>query len=91
MMPMAIIDTAAHGPLLASVMVWNTGWSLMLGFAVSAVLQSIVSADALRAKLGSDGVRPTALATLAGAASSAAAFRSPACRPSSTRASSYCR
>jgi hypothetical protein len=75
---MHIVDTAAHGLLLAAAMAWKTGWSLVLGFAVSAVLQSIVSADALRAKLGSNGVRPIVLATVAGAASSSCSYASAA-------------
>jgi hypothetical protein len=76
MMRVHIVETIAQGLVLAAGMAWKTGWSLVLGFAVSAVLQSVVSAEALRARLGSSGARPVALATLAGAASSSCSYAS---------------
>ncbi len=63
---------------MAAAMAWKTGWSLVLGFAISAVLQSTVSASTLRDKLGSNGLKPVAIATLAGAASSSCSYASAA-------------
>ena len=63
---------------MAAGMAWKAGWSLVLGFAISAVLQSIVSASTLRDKLGSNGLKPVAIATLAGAASSSCSYASAA-------------
>lgn len=64
--------------LLAAGMFWKTGWSLVLGFAISAALQALVPAERMRAALGGGGIRPVALATLAGAASSSCSYASAA-------------
>ncbi len=56
--------------LMAFGMFWQVGWSLVLGFAISAVLQVFVSKERIASALGRDGVREIALATVAGAASS---------------------
>ena len=78
MVGMHLLDLLRHGLLLAAAMAWKTGWSLVLGFAASAVLQSIVSAETLRDRLGRNGLKPVALATLAGAASSSCSYASAA-------------
>ncbi len=75
---MNILKLVADGLAMAAGMAWKTGWSLVLGFAISAVLQSIVSASTLRDKLGSNGLRPVAIATLAAAASSSCSYASAA-------------
>ncbi|MBA2936538.1 permease [Sphingomonas sp. CGMCC 1.13654] len=72
------INLILKGLVLAAAMAWKTGWSLVLGFTVSAVLQSIVAPQALREKLGSNHLRPVAIATLAGAASSSCSYASAA-------------
>jgi uncharacterized membrane protein YraQ (UPF0718 family) len=64
--------------LLAFGMFWTVGWSLVLGFAISAVLQAVVSQDAMRRTLGRGGAREIALATVAGAASSSCSYASAA-------------
>ncbi len=55
-------------------MFWQVGWSLVLGFAISALLQVLVSRDAIIAAIGRNGVREVALATAAGAASSSCSY-----------------
>lgn len=75
---MHILNMVADGLTMAAGMAWKTGWSIVLGFAISAVLQTIVSAKTLRDKLGSNGLRPVAIATLAGAASSSCSYASAA-------------
>ena len=59
-------------------MFWQTGWSLVLGFAVSGLLQAIVPADQMRRALGRSGLREIAIATVAGAASSSCSYASAA-------------
>lgn len=59
-------------------MFWQTGWSLVLGFAVSGLLQAVVPADKMRDALGKGGARQIALASIAGAASSSCSYASAA-------------
>ncbi|MFI7585468.1 permease [Spongisporangium articulatum] len=66
----------AIGEALATsgTMAWQIGWSLVLGFALSAVVQAVVARDAVSRLLGDD--RPTTLARAAGlgAASSSCSY-----------------
>jgi len=64
--------------LMAAGMFWQVGWSLVLGFGISAVLQAVVPKQVMRAALGRDGIREIALATAAGAASSSCSYASAA-------------
>jgi uncharacterized protein len=64
--------------LLAFGMFWEVGWSLVLGFALSAIIQAFVSTKAMHRALGRDGPREITLATLAGAASSSCSYASAA-------------
>jgi len=64
--------------LMAFGMLWQTGWTLVLGFTISALLQTIVSTDQMRQALGRSGPREIALATAAGAASSSCSYASAA-------------
>jgi hypothetical protein len=47
--------------LISLGMAWRTGWTLVLGFTISATLQTIVPASRIRAKLGGPGVREIVL------------------------------
>ncbi|TPG43497.1 transporter [Sphingomonas koreensis] len=60
--------------LMALGMFWKTAWSLVLGFAISAVLQTIVPAETLRDKFGKGGAREITLAAALGAASSSCSY-----------------
>ncbi|MBR0553391.1 permease [Stakelama marina] len=71
---MNIVEQVGTALLMALGMFWKTGWTLVLGFAISAVLQTIVPADAMREKLGRHGAKQVALATILGAASSSCSF-----------------
>ena len=64
--------------LMAVGMAWQVGWSLALGFAISAVLQAVVSKEGMTKALGRSGVREIAIATAAGAASSSCSYASAA-------------
>lgn len=75
---MSLIHDVGHALLMAFGMFWKTGWSLVLGFAISGAIQALVPTDAMRRVLGRDGVREIALATLAGALSSSCSYASAA-------------
>jgi hypothetical protein len=64
--------------LMAAGMFWDVGWSLVLGFTISAAIQAFVSTEAMRRAFGRNGVREIALATVAGAASSSCSYASAA-------------
>jgi len=72
-MSQAII-TLGQAVLLAAGMFWAVGWSLVLGLAISALLQAVVDKDSMVRALGRDGTREIVLATLAGAASSSCSY-----------------
>jgi uncharacterized membrane protein YraQ (UPF0718 family) len=55
-------------------MLWQVGWSLVLGFALSAAVQALVSKERMQAVLGREGIREIALATGFGAASSSCSY-----------------
>ncbi len=64
--------------LMSLGMAWQVGWSLVLGFAISAVLQAVVSKRSMAGALGRTTLRSVALATAAGAASSSCSYASAA-------------
>lgn len=72
------VSNVGHALLMAFGMFWKTGWSLVLGFTISAALQAFVSTDQIRRLLGRDGAKEIALATIAGAASSSCSYASAA-------------
>jgi uncharacterized membrane protein YraQ (UPF0718 family) len=71
-----LLSRIGQALLMAVGMFWQVGWSLVLGFAISGVLQAVVSKERMTAALGRDGVREIALATAAGAASSSCSYAS---------------
>jgi uncharacterized membrane protein YraQ (UPF0718 family) len=73
-----LLPSVGQALLTAVGMFWKTGWSLVLGFSISAALQAFVSTDQIRRALGRDGVKEIALATGAGAASSSCSYASAA-------------
>ena len=73
-----ILSNTGHALLMASGMFWQTAWSLVLGFTISAILQSVVPAEAMRKALGRGDIREIGLATIAGAASSSCSYASAA-------------
>ena len=50
--------------LMALAMFWKVGWSLVLGFTISAALQAVVSKAGMQKALGRAGAREVALATV---------------------------
>jgi uncharacterized protein len=55
-------------------MAWAVWWALVLGFAISAIVQAWVPRERIQRALGGSGVGPVALATGLGAASSSCSY-----------------
>src|SRR6202051_4333396 len=55
-------------------MTWEILWALILGFALSAVVQAVVSKQEMRRLLPDDSPRTIAVATALGAASSSCSY-----------------
>jgi uncharacterized membrane protein YraQ (UPF0718 family) len=73
-----MIHKIAEALLLAAGMAWQVGWSLVLGFLISGVLQATISQASMARALGRGSLRQIALATAAGAASSSCSYASAA-------------
>ena len=58
----------------AFLMAWAVWWALVLGFAISAIVQAWVPRERIQNALGGSGFRPVALATGLGAASSSCSY-----------------
>ncbi|TPW31918.1 permease [Pararhizobium mangrovi] len=75
---MDFLQTLLHAAVFALGMAWKTLWTLVLGFTISSVIQSVVSTEAMRDALGRGGIRQISLATAMGAASSSCSYASAA-------------
>ena len=75
---MTLLQHIEDAALMTVGMAWQTAWSLVLGFSVSALLQSTVSSADMQRVLGKDGPKEIAIATAAGAASSSCSYASAA-------------
>ena len=73
-----ILFLVGQALLMALAMFWKVGWSLILGFTISAALQAVVSKAGMQKALGRAGAREVALATVLGAASSSCSYASAA-------------
>jgi uncharacterized protein len=71
---MVVLDRIGDGLWMAFQMAWEVWWALVLGFALSAVVQAVVPRSRMQAALGGSGLRPMAIATGAGAASSSCSY-----------------
>src|SRR4051794_7920448 len=58
----------------AGLMAWQVWWALVLGFALSAIVQAWVPRERIEGALSGSGPRPVALATGLGAASSSCSY-----------------
>ncbi len=70
----SILETIGDGLSNAFLMAWQVWWALVLGFAISAVVQAWVPKARIERAMGGDGVRPVAIATGLGAASSSCSY-----------------
>jgi uncharacterized protein len=69
-----VFDVIWHGLRDSFLMAWEVWWALVLGFAISAVVQAWVPRERIEAGLSGSGPRPIALATGLGAASSSCSY-----------------
>jgi uncharacterized protein len=69
-----VIDTVGEGIEQSLLMAYEVWWALVLGFAISGVVQAWVPRERIEATLSGDGPRPIAWATGLGAASSSCSY-----------------
>src|ERR1700732_4881329 len=69
-----VLTTIGDGFKDAFLMAWEVWWALVLGFAISAIVQAWVPRARIQTSLGGSGARPVALATALGAASSSCSY-----------------
>jgi uncharacterized membrane protein YraQ (UPF0718 family) len=60
--------------VMAAAMVWQVGWSLVLGFTLSGLVQALVSRERMQEQLGGDGTGAIARATAYGIVSSSCSY-----------------
>ena len=68
------MQAIGHALALAGSMTWEIGWALILGFALSAVVQAVVRRSTVVRLLGDDRPRTLAIAAGLGAASSSCSY-----------------
>src|SRR5487761_1722177 len=71
---MRALDAIGHALAVAGTMTWEVTWSLILGFAMSAIVQALVRRETITRLLGDDRPRTLALASGLGAASSSCSY-----------------
>ncbi len=71
---MSVVNTIWDGISNALLMAWTVWWALVLGFAISAIVQAWVPRERIERALGAGGWRPVATATGLGAASSSCSY-----------------
>src|SRR2546421_12713135 len=69
-----VISKIGDGLANAFLMAYEVWWALVLGFAISAIVQAWVPRERIEASLGGGGHGPAAKATGLGAASSSCSF-----------------
>src|ERR1700744_2047383 len=69
-----VLPAIGHALALAGSMTWEITWALILGFALSAVVQAVVRRSTIVALLGNDRPRTLAVAAGLGAASSSCSY-----------------
>src|SRR5438445_12702778 len=71
---MAVLSTIGDGLWAAFQMAWEVWWALVLGFALSGIVQAWIPRSRIERALGGRGPREIALATGLGAASSSCSY-----------------
>jgi uncharacterized membrane protein YraQ (UPF0718 family)/YHS domain-containing protein len=69
-----IVSKIGDGLWNAVLMAWEVWWALVLGFAISAIVQAWVPRERIESSLAGTGARPVALSTVLGAASSSCSY-----------------
>src|SRR5947208_2153967 len=68
------MDAIGHALAIAGSMTWEVLWALILGFALSAVVQAVIRRSTIVGLLGDDRPRTLAIASGLGAASSSCSY-----------------
>jgi uncharacterized protein len=68
------LEVVWHGLRDSLLMAWEVWWALVLGFAISAIVQAWAPRERIQRALGGGGFRPIAVATGLGAASSSCSY-----------------
>ncbi len=71
---MGLVDAIGHALSIAAAMGWEILWALILGFLLSAIVESIVKRGTIDRLMGTDRPRSLAVATGLGAASSSCSY-----------------
>src|ERR1700752_324192 len=71
---MSVLTTIADGFKNAFLMAYEVWWALVLGFAISAIVQAWVPRERIQRSLSGEGAGTVARATLFGAASSSCSY-----------------
>jgi uncharacterized membrane protein YraQ (UPF0718 family) len=71
---MSALEVIWHGLRDSLLMAWEVWWALVLGFAISAIVQAWAPRERVQEALAGEGPRPVALATGLGAASSSCSY-----------------
>ena len=71
---MSVFDVIWHGLRDSFLMAWEVWWALVLGFAISAIVQAWVPRERIEGLMSGSGPRPVAWATGLGAASSSCSY-----------------
>src|SRR3954471_16300395 len=69
-----VVSKIGDGLWNAVLMAWAVWWALVLGFAISAIVQAWVPRERIQSSLAGGGARPVGLATVLGAASSSCSY-----------------
>src|SRR6266436_8731578 len=69
-----VLSTVGEGLKQSFLMAYQVWWALVLGFAISAVVQAWVPRERIERSLSGSGPKPIALATGLGAASSSCSY-----------------
>jgi uncharacterized membrane protein YraQ (UPF0718 family) len=70
----SVFDVIWHGLRDSFLMAWEVWWALVLGFAISAIVQAWVPRERIQGLMSGSGPRPVAWATGLGAASSSCSY-----------------
>src|SRR5947209_18404132 len=71
---MDVLEVISHGLRDSFLMAWEVWWALVLGFAISGIVQAWVPRERIENALAGSGPKPVALATGLGAASSSCSY-----------------
>src|SRR3989440_7774236 len=70
----AVLEVIWHGLRDSFLMAWEVWWALVLGFAISGIVQAWVPRERIERALSGSGPKPVGLATGLGAASSSCSY-----------------